>query len=440
MKKFISVIAVCAMLICSLNLSFAYGDTADNKESVSRRLVSAAETIGSAPVADAPSVTSGAFEYILNEDHSTVTVTKYTDETAAAVNFPEQLDGYTVMGISDSVFESMTTKNNITNITIPSTISEIAEGAFRGCNMLSDITVAAENLYYKSENGILFSKDMSLLVFAPSQKLNMMYTIPNGVEILCRYSLCGSNLMRVTFPRSVKYIKAYAFYGVDLFYGGEYLGYSSEWGQVQIEKEGNSGLLRPSISSLPDPTPIPSGVTPAPAMIPTPSPTPTPTLTPSATPTATPTIAPTPTNAPTATPAITPTNAPTATPTIVPTNAPTATPSSEPSQVPTEQPVETSWKILSVDKDSGEAKIFIPDGTPEGTAFTLIMAKYKNDVMLDCAIESFKTETEGGSEYTAKLGRFITSDVFDEDVKLMLWDGTDGIKPLAEPFYINKTR
>ncbi len=190
MKKFISVIAVCAMLTCSMNLSFAYGDTADDKESVSRRIVSAVETIGGAPVADAPSVTSGAFEYILNEDHSTVT----------------------------------------------------------------------------------------------------------------------------------------------------------------------------------------------------------------------------------------------------PTIAPTATPSSEPSQVPTERPLETSWKILSVDKDSGEAKIFIPDGTPEGTAFTLIMAKYKNNVMLDCAIESFKTETEGGSEYTAKLGRVITSDAFGEEVKLMLWDGTDGIKPLAEPY------
>ncbi len=270
--------------------------------SVSHKLVSATGTIGSVPITDIQPVTSGAFEYIHNEDHGTVTITKYTDETAAAVNFPEQLDGYTVTGISDSVFESMTTKNNITNIAIPSTISEIAEGAFRGCNMLSDITVAAGNLNYKSENGILFSKDMSLLVFAPSQKLNMMYTIPDGVEILCRYSLCGSNLMRVTIPRSVKYIKAYAFYGVNLFYGGEYLGYLSEWRQVQIEEEGNSGLLKASLSCLPDPTPLPSGVTPAPTMIPTPSPKPTPT--PTITPTPTPTITPTPT------PTITPTNVP----------------------------------------------------------------------------------------------------------------------------------
>lgn len=112
----------------------------------------------------------------------------------------------------------------------------------------------------------------------------------------------------------------------------------------------------------------------------------------------------------------------------------TALPAIEESQAPSERPPETSWKILGMNKESGEVKIFIPDGTPEGTSFTLIIAKYKDGVMLDCAIETFKTEAEGGSEYTAKPGLFITSGAFDEDVKLMLWDGTDGIRPLAEPY------
>ncbi len=372
----------------------------------------------------------------------------------------------------------------LSRVEIPAGVTEIKGSSFMSCQNMKEIIVDAENSTFRSEDGVLFSKDMSTLVFFPAGRSGE-YRVPETVSSIgelafayggvdtviastnlkeiCINAFIGCpNLERIYLPNGLSEIMRRAFMNCirlkDVYFDGT----EEKWNTITIDENGNNHLMSaqkhfnapaPTIAPTSAPTAEPTPtkkppVTPEPERTPTPTPTdaPTPTPTPTNAPTPTPTNAPTPTptNAPTATPTNAPTPTPTNTPTPTPTNAPTPTPtnapSAEPSEAPTEQPIETSWKILSIDKDSGEAKIFVPDGTPTGANFTLIMAKYKDDVMLDCAIESLKTETEGGSEYTVKLGRVITSDASDEDVKLMLWDGTDGIKPLIEPFYINKSQ
>ncbi len=401
-------------------------------------------------------------------DNKTVTITGLRgSRVPRELNIPSEIEGLPVTAIGNSAFE----KKGIMKVTLPDTlevigdrafsqsglseielpknlrtidasafamcgfsrveipagVSEIKGSSFMSCYNLKEIIVDSENQTFRSEDGVLFSKDMSTLVYCPTGRSGE-YRVPEKVAGIGEgaFAYCGVNPVIVS--ADVKEIGANAFIGCpnlesiylpnglseimrrafmncaklkDVYFDGT----EDEWKVITISEENNNYLMS-AAKHFKDVDPTPTA-TPAVTATPTPTETPTPTITPT----------PAPTNTPP------PTNTPA--PTITPTTAPTATPSS--------RPVETSWKILSVDKELGEAKISIPDGTPEGTAFTLIMAKYKDDIMLDCVIEGFKTEAEGGSEYTAKLGRFITASAPDEDVKLMLWDGTDGIKPLAEP-------
>ena len=87
----------------------------------------------------------------------------------------------TVKIISDEAFSQSI---YVKEIIIPGSVRGIAEYAFWGCTALEKITVDKDNSKYKSENGVLFSKDKKILVVYPNGKKDKSYSVPVATEVL----------------------------------------------------------------------------------------------------------------------------------------------------------------------------------------------------------------------------------------------------------------
>ena len=68
------------------------------------------------------------------------------------------------------------------SISIPSTLEWLGDGAFMGCMSLTDLTVDADHPNYTVKDGILYSKDESILYFYPPSRMDTTFEVPAGVE------------------------------------------------------------------------------------------------------------------------------------------------------------------------------------------------------------------------------------------------------------------
>ncbi|MGN0583357.1 MAG: leucine-rich repeat protein [Oscillospiraceae bacterium] len=115
-------------------------------------------------------------------------------------------DGVTT--IADNSFVS----SLFTEIFIPDSVTSIGQGAFSQCTNLSDIIVSDNNTSYTSDNGILFTKDMTELIGYPVQKSGE-YVVPDSVEKIASYAFSDcEKLISVTLPDSLKKIEECTFF------------------------------------------------------------------------------------------------------------------------------------------------------------------------------------------------------------------------------------
>jgi len=86
------------------------------------------------------------------------------------------------------------------------------------------INASADNPYYCSKDGVLYSKDGTNLVAFPHGKTcqNDMFIIPDGVKQIGKYAFCGyQKIYQIYFKKDVELINTYAFYnchGLTSFY------------------------------------------------------------------------------------------------------------------------------------------------------------------------------------------------------------------------------
>ena len=118
-------------------------------------------------------------------------------------------DGVTTIGTS--AFEGC---DSLTDITIGDSLTTIGERAFVGPNNLTSVLVDSNNQYYSNdENGILFNKDKTTLVYYTGDNTRTIYTIPDSVTTIGEwaFALCD-NITNVTIPDSVTTIGLRGFY------------------------------------------------------------------------------------------------------------------------------------------------------------------------------------------------------------------------------------
>ena len=114
-----------------------------------------------------------------------------------------------VISIGEGAFANC---SSLASITIPSRVNSIGDWAFGGCENLTSITVDNQNRAYSSVDGVLFTKDRTVLIAYPAGKQGT-YTIPAGVASIGEWAfhLCG-RLTGITIPSSVTHIGEWAFY------------------------------------------------------------------------------------------------------------------------------------------------------------------------------------------------------------------------------------
>jgi len=102
--------------------------------------------------------------------------------------------------------------NNLTKVNIPKGVTTIENAAFRSCTSLTGIIVDAKNAAYVSIDGVLFTKDRTILVQYPAGKQDGAYTIPTGVTSIEGEAFGGcTSLASVAIPTSITSIGDGAF-------------------------------------------------------------------------------------------------------------------------------------------------------------------------------------------------------------------------------------
>jgi hypothetical protein len=113
-----------------------------------------------------------------------------------------------VTAIGDNAFGNCT---NLVNVTIPAGVTNIGISPFSYCLRLMAITVDAANSLYSGLDGVLFSKDRSVLIEYPGGKAGT-YLIPGSVTNIGRYAFFGCyGPTNVTIPGSVTSLGDWAF-------------------------------------------------------------------------------------------------------------------------------------------------------------------------------------------------------------------------------------
>ena len=114
----------------------------------------------------------------------------------------------------------------ITAFKIPAHVTGDTESAytvFKGCLNLSQITVAAGNEYYKSVDGVLYSKDGTKLLVYPAAKKETIYTVPPEVTWISHNAFENTKLERIQFSASQANRVKYVWFG-DCLFGDDYTG------------------------------------------------------------------------------------------------------------------------------------------------------------------------------------------------------------------------
>lgn len=163
--------------------------------------------------------------------------------------------------ISSECFNQM---RGIERVMIPASVTEISEDAFFSTNDLKEIIVDEANPNYKSENGLLLSRDGTLLLSWPDGTEESELVIPNGVERIAGFLFYGRkdgsytvvlpegvreigtmclpySVTSLTLPISLEKIEPNVFYDGITVDSITYNGTLEDWNQIEIG-EGNEAL------------------------------------------------------------------------------------------------------------------------------------------------------------------------------------------------------
>ena len=102
--------------------------------------------------------------------------------------------------------------NPLEIVHVPDSVGEIEPSAFGCCFFLKNIEVDENNLFYKSVDGVLFSKDGKKLLAFPAGRMDENYIVPEGVEMIGENAFQNSCAYKITMPSTLKEVQDDAFW------------------------------------------------------------------------------------------------------------------------------------------------------------------------------------------------------------------------------------
>ena len=88
--------------------------------------------------------------------------------------------------------------------------SLISRGGYQ-LSLISEFIVPENHIQYISEDGIVYSKDKTIIYAYPPKKQGDNFSVPNQVQILNDLSFVSTIFKYITFPRDLHVIKEYTF-------------------------------------------------------------------------------------------------------------------------------------------------------------------------------------------------------------------------------------
>ncbi len=158
--------------------------------------------------------TTLTFSYQVTADNKVI-ITGLTQEAEKEKQMrrliiPQKISGMQVVGIDGGAFATVP----LTEVTLPEGLLEIGKGAFYGCNLaeisipasvcyiaprafganygMKKITVSEDNQMYCSVNGVLYTKQMTMLCQVPANYKVTTFVLPDEVMLIDEYAF-GNN-------------------------------------------------------------------------------------------------------------------------------------------------------------------------------------------------------------------------------------------------------
>ena len=174
----------------------------------------------------------------IDKDNASFTFKNGTLLTAdgTALLFRSQMAGgkeFSVpQGVTEIAEEAFYGNKKLTRIDLPESLVSIGEGAFRGCTKLERITVP-EKLDLLYEDGVLYAKDDTVLLFCSPAAGKESFTVPSGVKTVGASAFSGcKSLTSVTLPAGLTAIGADAFRGCTKLADVYFQGTEEAWNSV----------------------------------------------------------------------------------------------------------------------------------------------------------------------------------------------------------------
>ncbi len=177
------------------------------------------------------------YEFYYSDEKKGYVVTDYTG-SEMDITLPSAYKGKKVVAVQSMGYESAA---KVQSIVVPKTVTTIGYAAFSDCTNLESIelgsnvksihicsfgsayggtknlksiTVQEDNSYYCDIDGVLFSKDGTVLSKYPASKDGKTYTVPSGVKRIGALAFVkSSKLQKIVLPRGVITLGGQAFSG-----------------------------------------------------------------------------------------------------------------------------------------------------------------------------------------------------------------------------------
>lgn len=156
-----------------------------------------------------------------------------SDPSVVEAVVPETIDGKQVTALAENCFDGCTALESVTlpegiteigsyafqgctmleTVEIPAAVTKIGDFVFEGCHALTAITVEDGNESYVDADGVLYSKDQTLLIRYPAAKESTGYSIPQQCRSIAPWGFTDCVNLRKVDASSVTVMGADCFMG-----------------------------------------------------------------------------------------------------------------------------------------------------------------------------------------------------------------------------------
>lgn len=101
--------------------------------------------------------------------------------------------------------------SSLSSITVPENVTVVSDLCFAGCSSLISVNVSPKNKVYLSEDGIVYSKDHSVLIYYPEGRREEFFAVPDTVKTIGPFSFYGNSKVTSIDLNRTETIESYAF-------------------------------------------------------------------------------------------------------------------------------------------------------------------------------------------------------------------------------------